>query len=80
MHFRQFFPLTGLLRRGQVNSLVMVVCIYLAVCAVVKIVDWLVGWVPLVGAILWAALWLVGMYCCVGIIVAVIAYFSGETD
>ena len=78
MNGQQFFPLTSLLRRGQAKSLVLVVCIYLAISAVVKIVDWLVGWLPLVGAILWALLWLVGLYCAVGIIVAVIVYFSGR--
>lgn len=79
MNLNHIFPLTTLVCRGQPKSLAVVIGIYLAVSAIVKIADWLVGWLPLVGAILWALFWLVGIYCAAGIIVAVLSYFgSGD--
>ena len=77
MNLNHLFPLTTMIRRGQPKTLVLAVCIYLAASAVVKIVDWLVGWLPLLGAVIWALQWLVGLYCVAGIVVAVLEYFRG---
>lgn len=74
MNFNYFFPLTSLVRRGQPRTLVVVICIYLAVSGLVRILDWLVGWLPVLGAIFWALFWLVGLYCTVGIILAIWEY------
>ena len=58
--------------------------VYVLACSVAVLWSWDGGrhmGLPLealVGAILWALLWLVGLYCAVGIIVAVIVYFSGR--
>ena len=74
MNFNYFFPMTSLVRPGQPRTLGVVICIYLVVSGVVRILDWLLGWLPLLGAILWALFWLVGLYCVIGIIVAVLEY------
>ena len=74
MNFNYFFPLTSMVRPGQSRTLVVVICLYLAVSGVVRILDWLVGWLPVLGAILWALFWLVGLYCVVGIVMAILHY------
>ena len=74
MNLNSFFPLTSMVRSGQPRTLAVVICLYLAVCGVVRILDWLVGWIPLLGVIFWALFWLVGLYCAAGIIAAVWEY------
>ena len=76
MNINQLFPLNGRLVRGVPMTLAIVVCIYLAVCAVAKVADLLLGWIPLLGVVFTAAFWLLGLYCAVGIILAVLTYFS----
>ena len=79
MDFTQFFPLTIKVNRRNPATLVIVIGIYLAICAVVKVGDLLLGWIPLIGIILGLLFWLVGLYCAVGIIVAVLEYFRSES-
>ena len=50
------------------------ILIYLAACAALKIVEILLGWVPIIGIIIGALCWIVGFYCALGIITAVILY------
>lgn len=78
MNVNHIFPLTAKIIRGEPRSLLIVVAIYLTVCALVKIADFLLGWVPLIGSILWVLFWLVGLYCAVGIIFAVLEFFRGD--
>ena len=78
MNINQFFPLTGKVIRQEPKSLAIVIVMYLVVCAVVKIADFLLGWVPIVGAVLGVLFWIIGIYCAVGIILAVLEFFRGN--
>ena len=78
MDVEALFPLSGKVVSGEPRSLVIVIAIYLAVCAVVKVLDFLLGWVPLVGAVLGMLIWLIGLYCAVGIIFGVLLYFRRD--
>lgn len=78
MKLDTFFPLNMKVDQKNPNSMILVVLIYLAVCAVLKVVDILLGWVPLIGAIIGVLCWVIGLYCAVGIIVAVITYFKKD--
>ena len=79
MDMESFFPLSGKVIPREPRSLAIVIAIYLVVCAVVKIADFLLGWVPLLGTILGVLFWLIGLYCAVGVIVAVLLYFRQDT-
>ena len=79
MNINLLFPLNTKVDQRDPRSLVVVVCIYLAVCAVVKIADLLLGWIPLIGGILWVLFWLIGLYCAVGIILALLEFFRGDS-
>lgn len=78
MNINQLFPLTGKIIRQEPKSLAIVIAMYLVVCAVVKIADFLLGWVPVVGAVLGVLFWIIGIYCAAGIILAVLEFFRGN--
>ena len=52
MDFNAIFPLNWKVDRHNPNSLVLVILIYLAACAALKIVEILLGWVPIIGIII----------------------------
>ena len=78
MNILKVFPLTGKIVRQEPKSLVIIIVTYLIVCAVVKVADVLLGWVPIVGWILRILFWVVGVYCAVGIILAILEFFRGD--
>ena len=78
MNILKDFPLTGKIVRQEPKSLVIIIVTYLIVCAVVKVADFLLGWVPIVGWILRILFWVVGVYCAVGIILAILEFFRGD--
>ena len=78
MNILKVFPLTGKIVRQEPKSLVIIIVTYLIVCAVVKVADFLLGWVPIVGWILRILFWVVGVYCAVGIILAILEFFCGD--
>lgn len=78
MNVNQIFPLTGKVVRNEPKSLAAVIIVYLVVCAVVKLADFLLGWVPLLGAVLSVLFWIIGLYCAVGVIVAVLEFFRDD--
>lgn len=78
MNILKVFPLTGKIVRQEPKSLVIIIVTYLIVCAVVKVADFLLGWVPIVGWILRILFWVVGVYCAVGIILAILEFFRGD--
>lgn len=78
MNIKKLFPLSANVVPNDSKTLVFAIVIYLIVCAVVKIADFLLGWVPLLGMILGHIFWVIGLYCAVGVIVAVLEYFRGN--
>ena len=78
MNILKVFPLTGKVIRQEPKSLVIIIVMYLIVCAVVKVADFLLGWVPIVGWILSILFWVAGVYCAVGIILAILEFFRGD--
>ena len=78
MNILKVFPLTGKIVRQEPKSLVIIIVTYLIVCAVVKVADFLLGWVPIVGWILRILFWVVGVYCAVGHPPAHLEFFRGD--
>lgn len=79
MNINAVFPLTGNVVRGESASLVRVIVFYLLVCAAARVLDWLLGWVPVLGWLLRIVFYLAGVYCVVGIVLALLRYF-GSAD
>jgi len=79
MNISAVFPLTGRVVKGESASLVRVIVFYLLVCAAARVLDWLLGWVPVLGWLLRIVFYAAGVYCAAGIILALLFYF-GKAD
>jgi len=69
-----FFPLSSSVAVGDTKSLAISILIYLAACAVMRVLSAILGRSPLVGWLLGILFSLLGLYCVVGIILAVLKY------
>lgn len=74
MDFNAIFPLSARVGRQDSNSLIWAIILYLAACAIVKVADILLGWVPIVGIVIGVLCWVLGLYCAIGIILAIVNY------
>ena len=66
-----FFPLSAMVRSGDVKAVVISVAIYLLVSGGMHLLDKFLHWVPLAGKLLHVAFSLVGIYCVVGVVLAI---------
>ena len=74
MKFLQFFPLNEKVIPQNTNSLIFTVVLYLVTCAVLQIINILLSWVPLLGGIIGFVCWFLGLYCAIGVILAIMQY------
>ena len=73
-----YFPLNSGVVSGDLKSLAIPVIIYLAACGVLRVVSWALNWVPLVGWLLGLVCSVLGLYCVLGLILALLAYFRHD--
>ncbi len=73
------FPLSASVRPGDGRGLTMALVIYVLAWAIASIVAVVVGWIPLVGALVRAAQILLGLYCLAGAALAVAGFFRGQS-
>ena len=71
-----YFPLNAGIVPGDLKSLVIPAAIYVVACMVLRVLSWALAWVPLVGWLLGVVFSLLGLYCVVGMILAVLQYFD----
>lgn len=71
----RYFPLSDSVHPGDLKSAVISVVIYLAACAVMGILQAILGWIPIVGGLVRLILSVLGLYCAAGIILSVLKYF-----
>lgn len=71
-----FFPLSASVSPGSKQRLIITVLIYLAACAVLRVLSVVLGWIPLVGWLLDLVFSLAGLYCVVGIVLAILRCFK----
>ncbi len=69
-----FFPLSRAVAPGNGKQFVVALLIYLVAIAVVQVLRAIVGWIPLVGRLLAAVMDLVGIYCVVGLELAIVKF------
>lgn len=72
----KYFPLGSGVVHGDVKSLLVPLMIYLAACAVLRVLCMILGWIPLVGWLLELVFSLMGIYCVAGIVLAIVKYFE----
>ena len=72
----RYFPLSDSVHPGDLKSAVISVVIYLAACAVMGILQAILGWIPIVGGLIRLVLSVLGLYCAAGIILSVLKYFQ----
>lgn len=73
---RPWFPLSSLVYPGEVRSLIVSLVIYLIACAVLGILQTVLGWIPLAGVLIRIVCWLLGIYCVAGMAVSVLQFLQ----
>ncbi len=71
----KYFPLTVEAKKDIIHLAVVIVA-YWAITFVAGIAAGLIAWIPLVGWVVFIAEWLVRVYCGVGALVAILAFFN----
>ena len=74
MNLRSYFPLNANVRRQELSSLILCVVVYLIISAVAGLAASLLGWLPIVGWVVDIVAWLIGVYCLVGIVLAILDF------
>ena len=72
----RYFPLSDSVHSGNLKTAVTSVLIYLAACAVMGVLQAILGWFPIVGGLIRLVLSVLGLYCAAGIILSVLKYFQ----
>lgn len=73
-----YFPLSANVLPGNVKSLILTLVIYLVACAIMGILNVVLGWIPLVGWLLRLIFSLVGLYCVAGMALSVVKFFQSR--
>lgn len=73
-HVYPFFPLSRTVEPGNGKSLVLALVIYLAACAVLRVLTAVLGWIPLVGWLLELIFSLAALYCVAGLVLAIVRF------
>ena len=71
---KKFFPLSY--RANSVGSLILYIIIYAILPTVVGVVTGILGKIPLIGWIFGIATSLIGLYCTVGIVLAILVFLK----
>ncbi len=72
----KYFPVNNGVRRGDGVSLLIAIAIYIVVPAVLGVVSRILWWIPVIGWALGIVSTLVGLYCLVGIILAILKFLK----
>ena len=73
-----FFPVSSTVTPGDKKALLGSAIIYLAACAVLRVLGWALGWIPLAGWLLGTVFSVLGLYCVAGLILSFLKYFDKE--
>lgn len=72
------FPLSEQVRQGDMRSLLMTLIIYVLAAAIMAILRVVLGWIPLVGALLRVISTLLSLYAIAGGVLAVLRFWRGS--
>lgn len=71
-----YFPLSASVQPGDVGSLILSMVIYVVTCAILRVLNIVLGWVPVAGILLQILFGLLGLYCVGGMILSVLKFFQ----
>ena len=71
-----YFPLSAGVQPGDVGSLILSMVIYVVACAVLGILQAVLGWIPIVGVLLKLVFSIGGLYCVAGMVLSVLKFFQ----
>lgn len=74
-----YFPLSANVSAGDVRSLILTLIIYVVACAIMGVLNTVLGWIPLVGWLLRVIFSLLGLYCVAGMVLAVLKFFQSRS-
>lgn len=72
----RFFPLSASVLPGNLRTALISIVIYLAACAIMGLVQMILGWIPIIGSLLRLICSLLGLYCVAGMVLAVLQYLQ----
>lgn len=71
-----YFPLSASVDPGQIKSLIVSLVIYLVACAIMGILQKILGWIPIAGGLLRLVFSIFGLYCVAGMILSVLKFLQ----
>lgn len=71
-----YFPLNHRVQPREFGSLLLCVIVYLVISGVAGLASGLLRWIPVLGWVVGILSWLIGVYCLIGIILAILRYFK----
>ena len=74
--FLPYFPLSASVLSGNAKSLIISLAIYLVACAILGVLNAILGWIPLAGVIIGAICSLLGLYCVAGMVLSVLNFLQ----
>ena len=72
----KFFPLSKAGQKNITNLLVVLAIYCLIIGIAIPVAQWLTGWIPVIGNIIHFCLWIIEIYCGIGIIIALLLWFK----
>ena len=72
-----YFPISTKVQKGDLRSLIISIVMYVVASVLMGVAEKLLGWIPVLGFVLGLVFYVLGIYCTIGIIIAVIRYFRG---
>ncbi len=76
MDLNKYFPLNNQVTKNQVNTLIIAIVIYIVASIVVSFVLAFLSFVPVIGLLVQLVSFLFGIYCLVGLILAILKYVN----
>ena len=70
----RYFPVSAAVEPGNPKKFAITIAIYLAACIILGVLDKILGWIPLAGVLLSLVFSLLGIYCLIGMIRAILRF------
>jgi len=72
----RYFPLSASVQAGDVKSLILSLVLYLVACAVLGVLQTILGWIPLVGILVRIVCYVLGLYGVAGMVLSVLKFLQ----
>jgi len=76
MEFRDWFPISEMVRPSEGKTLAVSLLLYCAALLMLRFVVFLLGWLIFVGPIVHIIATIIGLYCTIGLLLSLLIYFE----